>query len=300
MSEPITITSNHDSPTDNNTSEDINNPVNPSTDNQTPDTNPLTQQCMIRNALDQHGPALVRYAARILNGDIDTARDVVQDAFLKLCQADDRAQLQDHLTAWLYTVCRNRALDIKRKEQRMSTLSSEAQTIITATTTGSDNNKRVSATLSTTNTENRNNPTLAAAAHPETRNNVFQAIESLPTSQQDVLRLKFQSGLSYKQIARIMNESVTNVGFLIHIGLKTLREKLNINSPEMLSSSGGGRMGAGSAGRGAGGGGGGSLGITMPQPAVIPVIAASQQNVITKKSGNSSSNENQDVHNHPK
>jgi RNA polymerase sigma-70 factor (ECF subfamily) len=41
-----------------------------------------------------------------------------------------------------------------------------------------------------------------------------------------VLRLKFQGDLSYREISRIANISVGNVGFLIHAGLKTIRETI--------------------------------------------------------------------------
>ena len=40
------------------------------------------------------------------------------------------------------------------------------------------------------------------------------------------MRLKFQNGLSYKEIAHITNLSVTNVGFLIHTAIKTLRQRM--------------------------------------------------------------------------
>jgi len=41
-----------------------------------------------------------------------------------------------------------------------------------------------------------------------------------------VLRLKFQEGLSYREIAAITDVSVSNVGFLLHTALKTLRGRL--------------------------------------------------------------------------
>jgi len=41
-----------------------------------------------------------------------------------------------------------------------------------------------------------------------------------------VLVLKFQDGLSYKQIGERTGLSVSNVGFLIHTGIKTLRGAL--------------------------------------------------------------------------
>ena len=62
------------------------------------------------------GP-LIRYAL-LITGDLDRARDAVQDTFLQLC-SNNRAPLNGHLEQWLYTVCRNRALDVRRKEGRM-------------------------------------------------------------------------------------------------------------------------------------------------------------------------------------
>ena len=52
------------------------------------------------------GP-LIRYAFQI-TGDLERARDVVQDTFLQLC-SEDRTSLNGHLEPWLFTVCRNRA-----------------------------------------------------------------------------------------------------------------------------------------------------------------------------------------------
>ena len=86
--------------------------------NETPD-----HRRWISSVVDQYEGALVRYATQI-TGDIERGRDVVQDAFLRLCKQDPE-QLDGHLREWLYTVCRNRALDIRRKEVRMKTMTSE-------------------------------------------------------------------------------------------------------------------------------------------------------------------------------
>jgi DNA-directed RNA polymerase specialized sigma24 family protein len=48
----------------------------------------------------------------------------------------------------------------------------------------------------------------------------------LPKNQREVLRLKFQCDLSYKEISAVTQLSVTNVGFLIHTAIKTLRKEL--------------------------------------------------------------------------
>ena len=54
----------------------------------------------------------------------------------------------------------------------------------------------------------------------------LKILETLPTSQQEVIRLKFQNELSYKEISQVTGLSVTNVGFLIHAGLKAIRQNM--------------------------------------------------------------------------
>jgi RNA polymerase sigma-70 factor (ECF subfamily) len=70
-----------------------------------------------------------------------------------------------------------------------------------------------------------------AAQHRDDSSNVLALLGELPANQQEVIRLKFQHGLSYKQIAEVTQLSVSNVGFLMHTGLKTLRQLLNPNEP---------------------------------------------------------------------
>lgn len=60
----------------------------------------------------------------------------------------------------------------------------------------------------------------------ESQNETLQALGDLPTNQQEVILLKFQEGLSYKEISQVTNRTVSNVGYLIHMGMKALREQL--------------------------------------------------------------------------
>jgi len=156
----------------------------------------------IKAALREHEGALVRYAAQI-TGDLDRARDVVQDTFLRLC-AEEPARLDGHLAQWLFTVCRNRALDIQRKEQRMKPLDD----------------------LELATRASREHSPSAQAEQNDSAGRAQKFLKHLPPNQQEVVRLKFQNGLSYKEIAGVTNLSVTNVGFLIHTALKTLRQQM--------------------------------------------------------------------------
>ncbi len=155
----------------------------------------------ILDALESHEGPLVSYAARIL-GDVDRARDVVQETFLRLCR-QDRGEVEEHLAQWLFTVCRNRALDVRAKEKPMTT--AEVKTF------------------------ERRSPDPGPDAVLERKDaisRVFTCVESLPEKQREVLRLKFQHGLSYREISGVMKLTTSNVGFLIHQGLKALKERL--------------------------------------------------------------------------
>ena len=66
-------------------------------------------------------------------------------------------------------------------------------------------------------------PDEAAEQHDSTEH-ILSLMVGLPPNQQEVLRLKFQNSLSYREISAITGLSETNVGFLIHVGIKRLRE----------------------------------------------------------------------------
>lgn len=74
---------------------------------------PGKQAEFVMAALNKYERLLTRYATRLLSGDLSAARDVVQHVFLKLCEKDCRT-IEDRLAPWLYTVCRNRSIDLIR------------------------------------------------------------------------------------------------------------------------------------------------------------------------------------------
>lgn len=53
---------------------------------------------------------------------------------------------------------------------------------------------------------------------------VLKFLDQLPGNQQEVIRLKFQNELSYREIAEVTGLTVSNVGFLLHVGIKQLRQ----------------------------------------------------------------------------
>jgi RNA polymerase sigma factor (sigma-70 family) len=156
----------------------------------------------IRSAIDQYQSRLIAVAARI-TGDLESARDVVQDTFLRLCR-QDLDDIGDHLPAWLFRVCRNRALDVRRKEGPLEPL---ADTPASPPQGGGSDPHRL-------------------LERSDDMRRVLAAVADLPAAQQEVLRLRFQHELSYKEISTITGDSVSNVGVLIHNGVRRIRERL--------------------------------------------------------------------------
>jgi len=157
---------------------------------------------LVQRALRDYEGALVGYACSIL-GDPDRARDVVQDTFVRLWDQDP-ARIAENLKPWLYTVCRNRALDVLRRHRRVVELDE----------------------LTLERQEEAAPDPCENLATREAAGEILRYVERLPANQREVIRLKFQADLSYKEIAELTGLSVTNVGFLLHTALKRLRALL--------------------------------------------------------------------------
>src|SRR5436190_22379822 len=153
---------------------------------------------------------LLQYATPILH-DSERARDVVQETFVKLQQAN-RTELDHAPAKWLFTVCRNGALNICRKEKRMTYLDQEVLEAHQSEQPAPDENLEAK----------------------ETSGFLLRILNTLPPRQQEVLQLKFQNDLSYQQISEITELSVSHVGVLIHNALKTLRQRYGQASKDFL------------------------------------------------------------------
>jgi RNA polymerase sigma factor (sigma-70 family) len=66
-------------------------------------------------ALERYEQPLLRYASAIVGHS--QATDVVQDTFLRLCK-QERSEVEPHVRAWLFKVCRNRAFDVRRDKRQ--------------------------------------------------------------------------------------------------------------------------------------------------------------------------------------
>jgi RNA polymerase sigma-70 factor (ECF subfamily) len=158
-------------------------------------------------ALERFEQPLLRYTHRLVR-DPDQAREIVQDAFLKLCRSD-RQSVEGHVREWLYAVCRNSAIDWLRRVRPSVPLEDGVQ----------------ESSLVRLYAGTPESPSKVVERRIQT-SRILALIADLTEDQQEVIRLKFQEGLSYAEISRITGHSVSNVGVLIHSGLKKAKKLL--------------------------------------------------------------------------
>jgi RNA polymerase sigma-70 factor (ECF subfamily) len=185
---------------------------NPSNAPATPDVSPDSpaapaipfkdREAIVMKAVADHESPLIGYATTILH-DTELARDVVQDTFVRLCE-QDLAKVRDHLKSWLFTVCRNRALDVLRKDKRTQPLDEITWKKVAGPGLQPDE----------------------ITERGEVADRLAPFIDRLSDNQREVILLKFQHDLSYREIHEITGLTTSNIGFLIHTGIKRLREIL--------------------------------------------------------------------------
>jgi len=149
--------------------------------------------------LERYERPLLRYALRLL-GEEAAARDAVQHAFLRLCDQSPQA-VQGRAAPWLFTVCRNKAIDMLRKAKRTEPLRDDEATEPVTDDLGP----------------------AEALQRDELHRTLNELIDRLPADQREAVDL-WSEGFSYAQIAEVTGASQGSVRVLVHRALKRLRE----------------------------------------------------------------------------
>lgn len=161
------------------------------------------RRAWVLSALEQHETELVRYAQRFV-GDLHAARDVVQHAFLRLCDQDPR-ELRGREAAWLYRVCRNRALDWLRQAGRLQAFNDSEELAFERSTDAEGTD-----------------PALLAE-RGELSDMLRSLVARLPLLYREPLQL-WSQGWSYREIAEVVERTEGNVRVLVHRAVKALKE----------------------------------------------------------------------------
>jgi RNA polymerase sigma-70 factor (ECF subfamily) len=159
---------------------------------------------------------LLRYAARIA-GSASYAEDVVQNTFVKLFRNWKKGTRPTaRLKAWLYRVVHNEAVDLVRRESRLSLL-----------------HARHAEQKAAECPDGHNCPDRAA----DRLQVVFQCIQKLPALERQVLLLRIEEGLSYREISDVTGRTEGNIGCILHNAVKTLAARAKILGNTVMNGS---------------------------------------------------------------
>jgi RNA polymerase sigma-70 factor (ECF subfamily) len=146
-------------------------------------------------------------------GNLEDAEDLSQEIFLEIIKSIDSFRGTASLSTWIYRIVVNRSINVIRKNNRRNIFSSIEHFF--RITGDPDDKKKM---------EPSNN--CDPLDEEETRTCLNNAIDELSDNQRIAFVLNKYEELSYKEIADIMNLSVSAVESLIHRAKTNLQGKL--------------------------------------------------------------------------
>jgi RNA polymerase sigma-70 factor (ECF subfamily) len=152
---------------------------------------------------------LLSYGLRLV-GKSETAQDIVQEAFMRLHSQFDEVR---EPRKWLYRTVHNLALNHRRDSAKVISLEQK---------TNSDEPNSVE-------TADPQPLPDEQIARLEGIGLVRLSVESLDDRSRELIRLKFNEELSYKEISAQTGLSVGHVGYLLHHALKEVGDELARN-----------------------------------------------------------------------
>lgn len=149
------------------------------------------------------------YALRRVQNE-EGARDIVQETFLKLIQHAHRYNPSSPLSAWLYTITRNKCIDLLRKRRHREV------SIDQPLKSGEEVNLHTFL-----KDEGPDNSELTEAREIATR--IDQALSEINPDQREIFLLREVHGLKFVEIAELLSISENTVKSRMRYALETLR-----------------------------------------------------------------------------
>ena len=149
---------------------------------------------------------LLAYARRLL-GDFGVAEDVVQDAFMKLHSQFHQVRTPQ---PWLYRTVHNLAVDHQRRASRIVLVGDRSENEDAPANDAADSQPLPDEQI----------------ARWEGIGLVRLVLETLDARSRELIRLRFEEDLSYREIAECAGLTVGNVGYILHHALKAMALEL--------------------------------------------------------------------------
>jgi len=153
-----------------------------------------------------HANALFAYAVG-LGFDRDTALDAIQDVFYKICADQELTDTVENMPSYLFRALKNRLLDIRKTDHSVPEPSDEVADLT---------DFHIQVSVEDEYIENEEYENL--------KTRVRRLLDFLTDRQREIIWLRFEQNLDYKDIAHIMNITETSCRKLVHKAIKTMRE----------------------------------------------------------------------------
>ena len=169
--------------------------------------------CAIGNGDQEAFKCLVeRYQKPLMNfiyryvGDRHMAEDLTQEVFLRIYQAAPRFEHRARVSTWIFKIAVNLCVNELKKHERRSMLIQDLHQ-----NADSHGDSKLDVTV-----QNR-----------QIQQAIMEALRKLPESQRVAILLKIFEGMSYKEIASVMETSVSSVESLVFRARTSVRQLLS-------------------------------------------------------------------------
>jgi RNA polymerase sigma factor (sigma-70 family) len=162
------------------------------------------RQEQMETIMASHEAPLLRYASRILRNPT-AAEDVVQNVFIKLFKGwQEGFQPSAQLSSWLYRVTHNEAVDYVRRESRLQVLHQKHADEQPALCEDG----------------------IHCSPETEKRQEILRHLRRLSPTEQQIVLLRLEEGLSYRQMSQVTGRTEGNVGNILHHAVRKLSASL--------------------------------------------------------------------------
>jgi RNA polymerase sigma-70 factor (ECF subfamily) len=151
--------------------------------------------------VERHADAVSRFVVSL--GAREDVDEIVQDAFVRAFASLDRFRAESSFRTWLFTIARNLTRDRARSARvRRHVAIEEAHAVI------------------------ESDP-LSGAVAEEMEARIRQVVQGLSPMQRDVFTLRVVEGMSYKEIAGVLDTTEGAARVHYHNAVRAIKERLN-------------------------------------------------------------------------
>jgi RNA polymerase sigma-70 factor (ECF subfamily) len=163
--------------------------------------------------VEKYQQPLFNFICRTLRDETES-EDIAQNVFLQVYKSRQRYEPKAKFSTWLFTIARNLCLNEIRRRSRHPAESME------------DNHSEPEDHPQRQYEDKKIMPATENTLHRELAQKIDAALAELPENQRSAILLCRQDELSYEEIAKILDCSLSATKSLIHRGRETLKERL--------------------------------------------------------------------------